>query len=296
VWIIFHGFSLLLPDKKRQALETGKYNRLHVVKKVDFGVYLNGGNGLEILLPTRYVPENCQVGDEVEVFIYHDNEGRLIATTARPVAIVGEFAWMKVKEVSGAGAFLDWGVMKDLLVPFREQKMTMNAGRSYLVYVYLDFVTQRIAASARIDKFLDNTPPVYEHNQEVDILVADETAIGYKVIINHLHWGLVYHSEVFRPLAKGEKLKGYIKEVREDEKIDVSLFPSGYGKVDGIAQQIFRTLQQNGGYLPVHDKSDADEIHALFACSKKSFKKALGALYKQQLITLEQEGIRLIDF
>ena len=276
-------------------MEIGKYNTLNVVKKVDFGVYLDGGNGQEILLPTRYVPENCQAGDDVEVFIYHDNEGRLIATTAHPHAAVGEFAWMNVKEVSDAGAFLDWGLMKDLLVPYREQKMAMKAGRNYLVYVYLDFVTQRIVASARIDKFLDNTPPKYDQNQEVDLLVADETEIGYKVIINHLHWGLIYHNEVFRSLAKGEKLKGYIKEVREDDKIDVSLFPLGYEKVDGIAQLIYQTLQQNGGYLPVHDKSDADEIYSLFACSKKSFKKAIGTLYKQQLIVLEQAGIRLAN-
>lgn len=276
-------------------MEIGKYNTLKVIKTVDFGVYLDGENGLEILLPTRYVPENCQPGDNVEVFIYHDNEGRLIATTVHPFAAVGEFAWMKVKEVSDTGAFLDWGLMKDLLVPYREQKMAMKAGRSYLVYVYLDFITKRIAASARIDKFLDNIPPKYEHNQEVNLLVADETEIGYKVIINHLHWGLIYHNEVFRPLAKGENLKGYIKEVREDEKIDISLFPFGYEKVDSIAQQIFRTLQQNGGFLPVHDKSDADEIYSLFACSKKSFKKAIGALYKQQLIVLEQGGIRLTN-
>ena len=275
-------------------MEIGKYNTLNVVKKVDFGVYLDGGDGLEILLPTRYVPENCEVGNEVEVFIYHDNEGRLIATTAHPLATVGEFAWMKVKEVSDTGAFLDWGLMKDLLVPYREQKMAMKAGRSYLVYVYLDFVTQRIVASARVDKFLDNVPPQYDYNQEVDLLVADETEIGYKVIINHLHWGLIYHNETFRSIAKGEKLKGYIKEIRDDEKIDVSLFPLGYEKVDSIAQQIFRTLQQNGGFLPVHDKSDADEIYSLFACSKKSFKKAIGALYKQQLITLEDKGIRQI--
>lgn len=275
-------------------MEIGKYNTLSVIKEVDFGVYLDGGDGLEILLPTRYVPASCKAGDEVEVFIYHDNEGRLIATTARPHATVGEFAWMKVREVSDAGAFLDWGLMKDLLVPYREQKMEMKAGRSYLVYVYLDFITRRIVASARIDKFLDNIPPVYEPKQEVGLLVADETDIGYKVIINNLHWGLIYHNEVFRTLAKGERLKGYIKTIREDEKIDVSLFPLGYEKVDGIAQQVYNVLRQNNGYLPVHDKSDADEIYALFACSKKSFKKAIGALYKQQLIILEDDGIRLV--
>jgi predicted RNA-binding protein (virulence factor B family) len=274
-------------------METGKINTLKVVKTLDFGAYLDGGNGLEILLPTRYVPETCEVGDEIDVVIYHDNEGRLISTTVRPLAIVGEFQWMQVKEVTPVGAFLEWGIMKDLLVPYREQKMPMQKGRSYIVYVYLDNVTNRIVASARIDKFLDNVPPLYEHNQEVDIMVADDTEIGYKVIINNLHWGLLYRNEVFRTLSKGDKLKGYIKEVREDDKIDVSMHKLGYEKVDGIAQYIMDMLNRNGGYLPVNDKSDAEEIQALFACSKKSFKKAIGALYKQKLIVLEKKGIKV---
>jgi predicted RNA-binding protein (virulence factor B family) len=276
-------------------LETGKTNRLKVVKTVDFGVYLDGGDGLEILLPTRYVPEGCEAGDEIDVFIYHDNEGRLIATTLRPLAAVGEFQWMKVKEVSDVGAFLEWGLMKDLLVPFREQKTTMIAGRRYLVYVYLDIITKRIVASARIDKFLDNVPPRYERNQEVNLIVADETEMGYKVIINNLHWGLLYRNEIFQPLAKGEKRKGYIRKVREDDKIDVSIYPLGYEKTEGIAQHILQTLKQNGGFLPVHDKSDANEIYALLACSKKSFKNAVGALYKQRLIVPGNDGIRLIN-
>ena len=276
-------------------METGKINTLKVVKMLDFGAYLDGGNGLEILLPARYVPETCETGNNIDVFIYHDNDGRLIATTIRPLAIVGEFQWMQVKEVTQVGAFLEWGIMKDLLVPYREQKLPMKQGHRYIVYVYLDNVTNRIVASARIDKFLDNVPPLYEHNQEVDLLVADEIEIGYKVIINNLHWGLLYRNEVFRPLAKGDKLKGYIKEVREDDKIDVSMHKLGYEKVDGIAQHILDMLNRNGGYLPLHDKSDADEIQALFACSKKSFKKAIGALYKQKLITLEKEGIRRND-
>jgi len=270
----------------------GKINRLNVVKILDFGAYVDGGDGLEILLPARYVPEGCKVGDEVEVFVYHDNEGRLIATVAKPLATVGEFQWMQVNEVTQVGAFLKWGIMKDLLVPFREQKMPMKKGGWYLVYVYLDSVTNRIVASARIDKFVDNSPPQYMYNQEVDLIVAEETGIGYKVIINNLHWGLLYHSEVFRPLAKGEKLKGFIKEVREDGKIDVSMHKLGYEKVDGIALHVLDVLNHNGGYLPIHDKSDAGEIYALFACSKKSFKKAIGALYKQRLVDLEDGGVR----
>ncbi|OAV69084.1 hypothetical protein Barb6XT_00647 [Bacteroidales bacterium Barb6XT] len=273
-------------------MEIGKYNKLTIVKDLDFGVYLDGGEGLEILLPARYVPKNVKPGDEVEVFIYHDNEGRLIATTARPYAIVGEFRYMQVKSVNNTGAFLDWGLMKDLLVPFREQKMPMQEGRSYLVYVRIDNVTGRIMATARIDKYLDNVAPDYTYNQEVNLLTADRTDLGRRVIINNLHLGLVYADEIFRPLEEGESVKGYIKEVREDGKIDVSLTPLGYAKTEGIAGYILETLKANSGYLDVCDKTDPDRIRVLFHCSKKAFKQALGALYKKQLIQIEKDGIR----
>ena len=275
--------------------EVGKYNTLRIVKELSFGVYLDGGDGKEILLPTRYVPKGAKEGDEVEVFIYHDNEGRLIATTARPLATVGEFKFMEVKSVNSTGAFLEWGIMKDLLVPFKEQKMPMREGRWYLVYVRIDHVTGRIVASARIDKYLDNVVPEYEPNQEVRLLVADETEIGYKVIINNLHRGLLYYNEVFRRLERGEEIKGYIKGVREDEKIDVSLTPLGYRKIEGLAGIILESLKSQGGFLAVHDKSDPDVIRSLFQCSKKSFKQAVGSLYKQHLITLEDGGIRLVN-
>ncbi|MDR1980524.1 MAG: GntR family transcriptional regulator [Tannerellaceae bacterium] len=273
----------------------GVYNKLKIVKDLDFGVYLDGGDGLEILLPARYVPKNIKPGDEVEVFIYHDNEGRLIATTAHPLAVAGEFKFMKVKSVNQTGAFLEWGLMKDLLVPFREQKTAMKEGRYYCVYVHLDHVTNRIVASARIEKYLDHVFPDYTFNQKVDILVVDETELGYKVIINNLHWGLVYHNEVFQRLEKGEQLKGYIKEVRQDEKIDVSLAPLGYKKVEGVANLVLESLRMHAGFLALHDKSEAEEIYALFRCSKKAFKQAIGALYKQKQITIEKEGIRLVN-
>ncbi|MDD4515321.1 S1-like domain-containing RNA-binding protein [Massilibacteroides sp.] len=275
-------------------VKIGEYNTLKVVKDLDFGIYLDGGNDLEILLPARYVPKNIKPGDEVEVFIYHDNEGRLIATTARPYATVGEFKFMEVKSVNQMGAFLDWGIMKDLLVPFKEQKMAMQEGRWYLVYVRIDHVTQRIMGSARIDKFLNNTPPEYTVNEEVNILIADETEIGYKVIINNSHWGLIYHNEVFQRLEKGEERKAYIKTVREDEKIDISLTPLGYAKVDGVTGIILDTLEAQGGFLNVHDKSEPELIYSLFRCSKKNFKQAIGALYKQKRISIEANGIRLI--
>lgn len=275
-------------------VEIGKYNTLRIIKILSFGAYLDGGDGLEILLPTRYVPQDAKVDDNIEVFIYHDNEGRLIATTAKPLAVAGEFQFMEVKSVNKTGAFLEWGLMKDLLVPFKEQKMPMKEGKWYLVYVHVDHVTKRIVASARIDKYLDNVIPNYTFNQEVDLLVADETEIGYKVIINNTHWGLVYRNEIFQRLEKGDHLKGYIKEVREDEKIDVSLTPLGYQKVEGIANIILESLKAQGGFIAVHDKSDPDFIYSLFRCSKKAFKQAIGSLYKQKLITIEPQGIKLV--
>jgi predicted RNA-binding protein (virulence factor B family) len=276
-------------------VEIGKYNTLRIIKILSFGAYLDGGDGLEILLPTRYVPQDAKVDDNIEVFIYHDNEGRLIATTAKPLAVAGEFQFMEVKSVNKTGAFLEWGLMKDLLVPFKEQKMPMKEGKWYLVYVHVDHITKRIVASARIDKYLDNVIPNYTFNQEVDLLVADETEIGYKVIINNTHWGLVYRNEIFQRLEKGDHLKGYIKEVREDEKIDVSLTPLGYQKVEGIANIILESLKAQGGFIAVHDKSDPDLIYSLFRCSKKAFKQAIGSLYKQKLITIEPQGIKLVS-
>lgn len=275
-------------------IQIGKYNTLRVVKDLDFGLYLDGGDELEILLPARYVPKNVKPGDEIEVFIYHDNEGRLIATTARPYATVGEFKFMEVRSANQMGAFLDWGIMKDILVPFKEQKTEMKEGRWYLVYIRLDHVTQRIMGSARIEKFLNNTPPPYKINEEVNILIADETEIGYKVIINNSHWGLIYRNEVFQRLEKGEELKAYIKEIREDEKIDVSLTKLGFEKVGGVASIILDSLEAQGGFLNVHDKSEPELIYSLFRCSKKSFKQAIGTLYKQKRIIIESNGIRLI--
>jgi predicted RNA-binding protein (virulence factor B family) len=275
-------------------LELGKYNKLKVVKTVDFGLYLDGGDGKEILLPTRYVPLDAKIDNEIEVFVYNDNEGRPIATTDKPYGAVGEFQYMKVKDKSAAGAFLDWGIMKDLLVPFREQKEDLIVGNYYLVYIYLDFITQRIVASTRLDKFLDNVPPEYEEQQEVDLIVANRTELGYKVIINNLHWGLVYKNQVFNELHTGERCKGYIKEVREDDKIDVTLFPTGYNKIESVIQQIIQKLDENQGFLPYNDKTNAELIYSLFSCSKKSFKQAIGFLYKERLIQIENKGISYI--
>ena len=273
---------------------TGRYNTLKVVKFVDFGVYMDGAEMGEILLPARYVPEKIEVGDDLEVFIYMDSEDRIIATTEKPFAQVGEFAMLRVLAVNRVGAFLDWGLMKDLLVPFREQKMDMVAGRSYLVYIYLDPDSGRIAASAKLEKFLDNVIPEYQVGEEVSVIIESESVLGYNAIINHLHRGILYHDELPGPLNKGQQMKAYIKKIREDNKIDLSLYKCGYEQVDGISQAILDKLKEAGGFLPFNDKSDAAMIFDHFSISKKIFKKALGALYRQRRIVLEEQGIRIV--
>lgn len=276
-------------------LRIGNYNTLRTIKLVGFGAYLDGGDGKEILLPKRYVPEGLEPGDDINVFIYHDNEGRPIATTLKPYATVGEFRFLTVKSVGRIGAFLDWGLMKDLLVPFSEQKGPMQEGRKYLVYVRLDPASGRVVATERIEKFVGNIPPLYKANQEVDALITEETSIGYRAIVDDAHWGMLYRNEVFRQLGRGKMLKAYVKDVRDDGKIDLSIAPLGYRKVEGMAGAIVRSLEMNHGFLPVHDKSDPDEIYALFQCSKKTFKQAIGSLYRQHAITIGTDGIRLVS-
>lgn len=275
-------------------IELGRYNTLTVVKIVDFGVYLDGGERGEILMPKEYVPANCSPDDEVRAFIYFDSEDRIVATTEVPAVQVGEFGYLKVVAVNRIGAFLDWGLRKDLLVPFREQRDPMVEGKSYLVYAYVDKASDRIVASTKIDKYLDQVFPDYVPGQEVDLLIARKTDLGYAVIVNNLHWGLIYDNEVFQPLKIGRKLKGYIKTVREDEKIDVSLQPLGFAKIEGLAGLILEKLKDYGGILDLSDKSDPEEIYRVFGCSKKNFKKALGTLMKQGLIEIGDTEVRLM--
>lgn len=277
-------------------IELGKYNTLKVVKKLDFGIYMDGGNGLEILMPKRYVPTGTKVGDELRCIVYRDSEGRLLATTERAEATVGEFASLRVIEVNEVGAFLDWGVSKELLVPHREQAVPMQAGRRYIVHIYVDERTERIVGSARLRRFLDNVPPQYEPNEEVEILVMSVTPLGYKVIINNLHTGMLYRNQIFRPIAIGDRLRAYVKQVREDDKIDLSLQPIGYqAMVDGVEAAILKALHLNNGFLNIGDKSDPEVIAGILRCSKKSFKKAAGALYKQGRIRITDEGIYLLS-
>ncbi len=273
--------------------EIGVFNNLRVIKEVDFGVYLDGGEHEEILLPRKYVPENCKVDDNVRVFIYLDSEDRFIATTETPYAKVGDFAFLKVVAVESVGAFLDWGLLKDLLVPFGEQSPTMEMGKSYIVKIYVDKQTNRIAATTRLDRYLDNEPGNFRAGQEVELLICSQTDIGYKAIINDTHWGVLYSNEVFQPLKSGQKTKGYIKKVRDDSKIDLSLHKPGYKRVDDITETILNVLKEQGGFISVTDKSSPETINKLFGVSKKTYKKAIGAIYRKKLITIEDDGIRL---
>lgn len=271
----------------------GNYNTLKVIKKLDFGVYLDAENLGEVLLPIKQVPPGTEIDDTLEVFIYTDSEDRLIATTKEPLALVNQFAVLKVLTVDKVGAWLDWGLDKHLLVPFREQKQDLEAARSYLVYMYLDIETQRLVASTKLDKFLDNTPPEYTPGQEVDLLISNKSDVGYNAIINNLHSGLLYKNEVFQPLKRGQHIKGYIKKVRDDEKIDLILQPPGYDKIDSIAENILKKLKNADGELPYGDKSNPEEIYREFNISKKDFKKAIGLLYKKKAIVVSPQQIKL---
>jgi uncharacterized protein len=272
----------------------GKYNILKIVKELDFGVYLDGAVHGEILLPKRYVPEGYKTGDELEVFIYFDSSDRIIATTEKPFATVGEFALLRVKSVDNYGAFLDWGLTKDLLVPFREQKINMEVGRSYIVFIFFDKSSNRIAASAKLEQFLDRIPPEYEAGQEVDLLIWQATDIGYKAIINHFHQGMLYSNEVFQKLNVGQSIKGYIKKIRDDHKIDLSLYPTGYSKVEGHDKVIMDYISSQGGFATITDKTPPEIIYNLFGISKKTYKNVVGGLYKRGLIVIEKDGLRLI--
>lgn len=276
------------------SIELGKFNTLKVVKRVDFGLYLDGGDEGEVLLPARYVPQGCEPGDELRVFLYLDSEERLVATTLTPLAEVGQFACLEVAWVNQYGAFLNWGLMKDLFVPFREQKAKMEIGKSYIVHVHLDEDSFRIVASAKVDHYLCKEKAPYAPGQEVDILVWQKTDLGFKAIIDHRYGGLLYDSELFQPLHMGMKLKAYVKQVRDDGKIDLMLQKPGQAKVEDFAATLLEHIRRNGGRTPLGDKSPAEEIYALFGVSKKTFKKAVGDLYKRRLIALEEDGIRLI--
>lgn len=275
-------------------LKLGDYNKLTIAKAVDFGLYLDGGEEGEVLLPSRYAPKDYKIGDEIEVFIYLDNEERLTATTEHPLARVGDFAYLEVSWVNEYGAFLNWGLMKDLFCPFREQKMRMEIGDSYIVYAYIDEESYRVAASAKVDRFLSNGFPPYEHGDEVDLLIWQKTDLGFKVIVDNTFPGLVYEDQVFKQIHTGDRMRGYIDIVREDGKIDVTLQPTGRRQTLGFSEELVRYLREHGGTCPFGDKSDARDIKFTFHVSKKTFKKAVGELYKHRIITIVDNGIKLL--
>jgi predicted RNA-binding protein (virulence factor B family) len=273
--------------------QIGKINRLKIKRKRDYGVHLDGGESGDILLPKKYVPEKCQPGDEVEVFVYADEENRLRATTQKPKATVGQFVTLQVVANAWSGAYLDWGLQKDLLVPKKEQLAKMEKGKSYVVYVFLDEKTNRITASSKLEKFLNQQPPQYKDGEEVDLIIYDQTKMGYKAVVNNAHVGMVYKNEVFQKIVIGRQLKGYIKKIREDNKIDLILQKPGFHGVDDVSQAILQKIKDHGGRIAVTDKSRPEDIYSLFGVSKKIFKKAIGALYKRRLIVIDANGVSI---
>lgn len=279
-------------------IKLGDYNTLKIVKSVDFGLYLDGGEEGEILLPQRYVTKDMKVGDELNVFIYLDQEERPVATTETPYAKVGEFVSLEVAWVNQFGAFLNWGLMKDIFCPFREQKKRMEQGQRHIVYIKVDEDSYRLMATAKVEKYL-TTPivtdlPLLQHGTEVDILVWQKTDLGFKVIVNNKFQGLIFENQIFQPLHSGMKLKAYVDHVRQDGKIDIVLQQTGRQQTLDFAETLLRYLYENDGFCNLGDKSPAELIYDRFQVSKKAYKKAIGDLYKRRLITIEDEGIRLV--
>lgn len=260
---------------------------------VDFGAYLEAGNGIEILLPGKYLNDTMKVGDEVDVFVYTDSEDRLIATTQHPYATVGQFAFLQVTAVTKFGAFLDWGLPKDLLVPFREQKIKMREGGIYPVFIYLDDASKRVVASGKFEKFIGNKFPEYHHGDKVTVLPYAHTEIGFKAVVDNLYHGMLYSNELYKPVTIGETMTAWVNRVRDDGKIDLIASDRQINRVTDLSESIVEALKSNNGVLTMSDKSTPEEIQERFHCSKKDFKKALGMLYKNQIITIHDDRITL---
>lgn len=272
-------------------IKIGNYNRLRVARFVDFGAYLADDSNNEVLLPARYLPDDAAIGDEIDVFVYNDSEDRPVAVTDHPYACVGEFAFLQVAEVNRFGAFLDWGVPKHLLVPFSEQRVKMEEGGIYPVYVYLDHITNRVVASGKIEKFLGNVIPDYRPGDKVSALVWQHTPLGYKVIVDNLFQGMIYDNEIYAPLEIEQTVTALVKAVREDGKIDLTLGDKAAMRVAGLADEILDYLDRKGGRITITDSSSPDEIKETFRCSKKDFKKALGKLYKEHKIVISDDAV-----
>jgi predicted RNA-binding protein (virulence factor B family) len=275
-------------------VKVGDYNRLKVIREVEFGLYLDDGKE-GILLPKRFIPKDAKLDDELDVFVYHDSEDRLIATNQKPFAIVGEVAKLKAVSVTPQGAFLDWGLMKDLFVPRSKQMNQMYPGESYLVKIFLDERTGRVAATEKLEPLLSNDQLTVKEMDSVQLVIYRKTEIGYEVIINNQHTGILHFNEVYRDISIGDKFAGFIKKIHAENKIDVVIGKAGYQRVEDELQKILDLLGENNGYLPYNDKSDPNEIYSFFGMSKKTFKMSTGSLYKQRKIVFTKTGIKLAD-
>lgn len=277
-------------------IELGKKHKLNVIRQTNDGLILVDDQKEEILLPTNECPSNLKIGDSLNVFIYRDQNEKKIATTVIPKITLHEFALLQVASITKVGAFLDWGLEKNLLIPFSEQQQELKEGRWYIVYLDIDETTDRLFGSTYIERQLQNIHITVKEGEKVDLLVYQKTDLGYSVIVNNEHKGLIFENEIFTTINIGDVLKGYVKKIREDNKLDISLQPIGYKKfIDVNSSNIYQTLIDNNGYLTVTDKSSPEEIKSLFGLSKKAFKKSIGALYKQKKIVIEKDGIRILN-
>lgn len=272
----------------------GERAKLTALREQPFGIFLDGGDLGEILLPRREMPRKWQIGEEIDVFLYRDSEDRPVATLKEPLVKPGEFAYLEVVAITNVGAFLDWGLPKDLLVPFREQKDRLEIGRSYVVRCYVDEETGRIVASRRLPRYLDQTPAPYRAGDAVDLLLYGKTELGYKAIVNGQHTGLLFANQVFRRLRAGERTKGYVVSVREDGKLDLSLEPPGRERISELETRILEEIRSRGGWWALSDDAPAAEIHAALGVSKRAFKEASGALFRKRVIRIEPDGMRLL--
>ena len=271
----------------------GKYNTLTIARSTDYGFFLEDVQGDEVLLPNRYVTDDMQIDDSITVFVYNDSEDRPVATTEKPYVVRNEFAYLKCVDVNSKGAFLDWGLSKDLFVPFREQPFPLREGESYIVYLYLDRATDRLLASCKINKYLDNERLEVAEGDEVDLLIWERTELGFNVIVNQYHKGLVYHNEIFKSISVGDQAKGFVKKIRPENRLDISLEKIRVERFDPLNERILSALRENKGFLPLHDDSTPEEIYEGLEMSKRNFKKSIGNLYKKGKINFEDNGIRL---
>jgi predicted RNA-binding protein (virulence factor B family) len=275
-------------------IKVGEYNLLKVARAFDFGMYLGEGKDV-VLLPKRFVPPGVKPGDTLKVFVYHDSENRLIATTQQPIGIVGDIVCLRVVSLTAQGAFMDWGLMKDLFVPKSKQLTGMRLGGDYLVKIYIDEQTGRVAATEKIEPFLSNELLTIKEQGQVDLIVYRRTDIGYVVIINNRHTGVLHFNDIFHEIRVGDRLKGYIKNIRENNRIDVGVGKIGYDRVEDEVGKVMRLLREHNGYLPYNDKSSPEDIYAFFGMSKKTFKMTTGNLYKNRKIVFTQTGIKLAE-